>query len=386
MKYCVIAALLFFAQALAIIHVPINLHRPGNRIGMNAQSKLKSTHELDTSEEVPLKNYNDLNYVGKITIGSYKQEFKMLLDTMSSNLWVPGYLCIGMNCALKAKYDSSKSSTYKPDGRELTVQYEIGAVKGILSGDQITMGSITLKHFIFGEINFMTSGFAAQPYDGIIGLAWPSLSVDGIPTFFEQLISKGLVNEHSFSFYLTEKSGDEGSTLILGGVDNKYYTGDITYHKLVSEDYWIIALDDLNVNGTSFVPSGEKLKGVFDTGNAMLLGPRAIMEPLLLYLKVETSQTIDCLSIDTYPSIDFVIDGASYSLPPEAWIIQITEFKQTTCAPGLSVAIIPKKAGTAIVMGAAFIKHFYTHFDVENSQIGFALAKQPPKRKQIGSK
>jgi hypothetical protein len=62
---------------------------------------------------------------------------------------------------------------------------------------------------------------------GILGLAYSALS-DGVPTFFDQLVSsKNLSNIFSMCF------GDENGALVLGGIEPKYYTGSIVYTPII---------------------------------------------------------------------------------------------------------------------------------------------------------
>lgn len=192
--------------------------------------------------EVKIINYLDAQYYGEIDIGTPPQAFGVVFDTGSSNLWVPSKECrLSPACYLHKYFDSAKSSTYKYNGTSFSIQYGSGAVVGFIGQDVTTVAGLQAKDSLFGQVTTLKGvSFLASKFDGILGMAWPSISVNGCPLIFDLLYKQGQVSGNSFSFYLTRKAGENGSALVLGGVDQKYYTGDFKYYKLKMQNYWAL--------------------------------------------------------------------------------------------------------------------------------------------------
>jgi len=117
--------------------------------------------------------------------------------------------------------------------------------------------------------------FLAAKFDGILGMAFQSISVDGVVPVFQNMIAQNLVASPVFAFWLNRNAGEgAGGELDLGGIDSSHYTGSITYVPLANETYWYFEMDSLNVGGTGDLCSGG-CKAIADTGTSLLAGPTA---------------------------------------------------------------------------------------------------------------
>jgi len=132
----------------------------------------------DNDGHVLLNNFMDAQYFGPISIGSPPQNFTVIFDTGSSNLWVPSTKCNSFSCYMHNRYDSSSSATYEPAGKELSITYGTGSIEGFTSRDVVTVGGISINDQEFGEATVEPGfTFAFGRFDGIFGLGYESIAV-----------------------------------------------------------------------------------------------------------------------------------------------------------------------------------------------------------------
>ena len=66
------------------------------------------------------------------------------------------------------------------------------------------IAKLAVKNVLFAEATKQPGiAFIAAKFDGILGMGWPSISIDNIPTMFEDMVAQGLVDSPVFGFYLS---------------------------------------------------------------------------------------------------------------------------------------------------------------------------------------
>ncbi|NXK96824.1 PEPC protein, partial [Formicarius rufipectus] len=144
------------------------------------------------------------SYFGEISIGTPPQNFLVLFDTGSSNLWVPSIDCNSPACFNHAKFKPSESETFIPNGQSFNLSYGSGSVSVVLGYDTLKIQNITVINQEFGlSTEEPTQPFYFADFDGILGMAYPSLAVGGMPTALQGMLQQDQLAQPIFSFYFS---------------------------------------------------------------------------------------------------------------------------------------------------------------------------------------
>ncbi|GAA5935111.1 uncharacterized protein JCM15063_003152 [Sporobolomyces koalae] len=310
-------------------------------------------------------------WAGSLSIGSSSQTFNINFDTGSADLWVPSTSCTSAACSPHSKYDPSKSSTSQSvPGKKLSITYGDGsATQGAVYTDSVTVGGMTINTQTFGVANSLTSDFANDPYDGLMGMAFSSISTLGASTVFETLTNQANLAANQFSFHLASA----GSELYLGGLDpSKYTAGSTKYYPVTNAGYWLLDAK-VNVGGQQVAKVG-KVSAIIDTGTSVIVAPTA--DAAAFWAQVPNSgsygggyYTYDCASP---PSVSFSF-GSSFA---EQWAVSGSSWNLGKVSSG-STRCVGAVVGADIgingwILGDAFLENVYATFDLQAKAVGFS--------------
>lgn len=306
-----------------------------------------------------------------IALGTPPQEFKVILDTGSSNLWVPGSECGSIACYLHTTYNSQASSTYKKNGSEFAIQYGSGSVKGYISQDILQIGDLKVKKQDFGEATEEPGlAFAFGRFDGILGLGYDTIAVNHVTPPFYNMINQGLLDEPVFAFYIG--GSDEESEAVFGGIDKSHYTGKMVKLPLRRKAYWEVDLDAITFG--SETAEFENTGVILDTGTSLIALPSTLAELINKQIGAKKgfggAYTVDCSKKSSAPDMTFNLSGYNFTISASDYIIDA----QGSCLSGFIGLDIPEPAGPLIILGDVFLRRYYSVYDLGNNAVGLAKA------------
>ncbi|EYU19381.1 hypothetical protein ABFS82_02G085200 [Erythranthe guttata] len=270
------------------------------RYGTRVENRQLKLSDSDEDTTVYLKNYMDAQYYGEISIGSPPQNFTVIFDTGSSNLWVPSAKCyFSIACYFHSRFKAAKSSTYTKIGKPCSIQYGSGSISGYFSQDNVLVGDVVVEDQVFIEATREGSlTFVLAKFDGIFGLGFQEISVgDAVPVWYN-MVDQGLVDEKVFSFWLNRDTEAEvGGEIIFGGVDPDHYIGNHTYVPVTEKGYWQFAMGDFLIGNQSTGFCEDGCSAIVDSGTSLLTGPTTVVTQINHAIGAEGVVSTECKEI-----------------------------------------------------------------------------------------
>ena len=148
--------------------------------------------------------------------------------------------------------------------------------------------------------------------------------------------------DKTFSFWFNTTNGreaeeDQGGKLFLGDVNPNYYSGDINYVNVTSDDrgmrtQWTFTLDAVSMDGCAFARNATAIP---DTGTSLLAMPSRIADEMNQRIGASKEpqshlSVVDCDSVASMSDVVLHINGVAHTLKPEDYIIRF----QNQCVSG----------------------------------------------------
>jgi cathepsin D len=342
-----------------------------------------------------LSNKANALYWGSISVGTPGQEFNVIFDTGSSNVWVPSDRCSTDACKKHSRFNESSSTTLgRMDiGKAFEITYGSGSVQCMLIKDTLRFGALELKNQAIGLGSFDDSTpFGDLPFAGIVGLGMPSLALANTTTFFDNLKAQAAVPKAQVAFYVGLDQFN--SYLSIGGHHPGLAASDFIFTPVLGQDYWELPMTDIKVGGKSLELCLEDVpcRVAIDTGTSLTTAPMYASQMIKQAINVDR----ECSNLRQLPNISYTIGGHEFEMTPDEYLIVMDlddskrEFVQTyglaaatkpsngqkQCDAGVAPLDLPPPRGPIYVLGDVFMRKYYTIFDYDNRRIGLALARQ----------
>lgn len=342
---------------------------------------------------VPITNQNaDSSYFGNVAIGTPPQQFDVILDTGSADLWVASSQCTACSTGTP-EFDSSKSSSFtqSSSSEPVTIQYGSGTVEGSLAQDTVSMAGFTVSPQKFLSVQQTSSQLLDGPVAGIIGLAFQSLASTHALPFWQALQNNNQFSSPEMSFWLTRfvnddeaKSEEPGGVLTLGGTNSSLFTGDIEFLDMpsgVTPSFWLLQMSSITVQGKSVQIASSSATSAIDTGTTLIGGPSIEVQNIWAQVPGSVPLVGEMDGFYGYPCGTDV--QVSISFGGQSWPINTADMNLGSsgtdgqCVGGIfDLNAASSNGGSANspnwIVGDAFLKNVYTVFRSSPPSIGFA--------------
>ncbi|XP_005699870.2 PREDICTED: pregnancy-associated glycoprotein 2-like [Capra hircus] len=287
-------------------------------------------------------------YVGNITIGTPPQEFRVIIDK------------------------SSCPPPSKCKWRKFDLHYGFGKITRVLASETIWVGTAAARNQTIGLTKNQIGGFLENStYDGILGLAYPSLARHEATPLFDNLKRQGVISQPVFALFLSREP-PKSSLLMLGGVDHAYHNGALKWVPVTQARLWQITMNRVSINKMVAACPG-RCRAIVDSGSSVLAGPTQVGHSIFKHInpnpKEKNQSLISCDSAKTLPPIIFTVNGMDFPVSPKYYLQKVSKDICFISCHGGTEDMSPSETW---VLSDIFLRAYFTVFDRSKNKIGLA--------------
>mmetsp|Transcript_83879 Transcript_83879/g.161894 ORF Transcript_83879/g.161894 Transcript_83879/m.161894 type:complete len:459 (-) Transcript_83879:107-1483(-) len=358
-------------------------------------------------------------YYGDVFVGQPEpQNFTVVFDTGSGNLFIPSSKCTDGPCSTHSRYERSLSQSavdVDHDGVEtprnvedrdqVSVSYGTGSIVGEIAREVVCFRTDAAGAAVDGSplqgvctrlrvllaTELTQEPFRAFEFDGVLGLGLESLALHPEFSFLGQMVRQNQLMQAAFGVFISDTDAVP-SEITLGGIDSRRVAGELQWADVANPElgYWQMRVRGVFVGGEALelCQAGDCV-AVADTGTSLLGVPRQAAQRVHWLLARSVSgdpqEAIDCRG---QPGPDIIIDlgdvkvtigAADYSRPAALRVVNNkTQETEVICrAALLPVNEEPALGPKTWILGEPVLRKYYTAYDWHQKRVGFAPALQP---------
>lgn len=226
--------------------------------------------------------HGDLAWSTFVSVGTPAQDFRLNIDSGSSDLFLFAPNCSTCSISNHTAYAPNKSISFTSFPSEIDFDQTFGdgsTVSGQLVRDTVSFGnSIKALNQTFGLATTVSSDWAELPVDGLMGIGPDSLSV--FPTndskgVFSNLVDSKTLDQPIIGIALVKEDqkglGSPVGEFKFGGVNKKWIRGDLDWKNVTSHNFWGVDLTGIYVNGSNVMSPDDPPRAILDTGTSLTI-------------------------------------------------------------------------------------------------------------------
>lgn len=305
---------------------------------------------------------NKLTYYSlNISIGTPEQEFKVQIDTGSSDLWVSS------SALWHQGFQKQKSATFKDVKEKFSIHYAKDSAHGFWGTDMVSVG----KHPKI-KLQFGIATATPDPSIGVLGLG-PVESETSKRRYLNlpfQLAKSMLIRKPVYSMYM-DALGTQGGKIIFGGVDRAKYK-QLTTLPMTSKSVISVELSSVSLGNRVLT---QPINVLLDTGSSFTYLPSGIVHAIAQHFHAYYDEQIQMFLIHEdqlkriSDNVCFWFNDQKVCMPTSELFWPLSWFSLEP-SPYLAMTMLTNHHSLECnVLGDSFLRNAYVVYDLGEKQV-----------------